>query len=65
MGEFVDTMTVERGSESTFHTQEERADEDEMQLLSLEYIESLKNKVQDQLSSWSQVCFIISISWST
>ena len=54
-GEYVETMTVERGLESTFHTQVEKADEDQLQLLSLEYIESLKNRVQGHLSTWSQV----------
>lgn len=51
----METMTVERGPETTFHTQENKDDEEEHQL-SIEYIESLKNKVQEQLATWSQVC---------
>ena len=47
---------MERGAESTFHTQVEKADEEQMQpVLTLEYIESLRDKVQDHLSTWSQV----------
>ena len=54
-GEYVETMTVERGFETTFHTQESQ-DEEKQHELSLEYIESLKNKVQEQLATWNQVC---------
>ena len=54
-------MNVERGLESTFHTLEEEADEGQSQLLTLEYIESLKNRVQDHLSTWTQVGLVCRI----
>ncbi|XP_065212438.1 midasin [Planococcus citri] len=52
-GDYVETMTVERGFETTFHTQEHE-DEEKRHELTIEYIESLKNKVQEQLSTWNQ-----------
>lgn len=51
----MDTMTVERGLDTTFHTLDTEDDPNKEQYLSLEYINSLKSKVQDQLASWSQV----------
>ncbi|KAK7603581.1 hypothetical protein V9T40_003580 [Parthenolecanium corni] len=53
-GDYVNTMTVERGLDTTFHTLDIEDDPNEEQYLSLEYINSLKSKVQDQLASWSQ-----------
>lgn len=57
-GEYVETMTVERGFETTFHTQEDQ-DAEQQHELSIEYIESLKNKVQEQLSTWNQVLVLM------
>lgn len=54
-GDIVQTMRVERGLETTFHTGDLNEEDEEQQILSLEYIESLKNKVQENLAAWSQV----------
>lgn len=63
-GEYIDTMTVERGLDTTFHTLDTEDDPNKEQYLSLEYINSLKSKVQDQLASWIQVSYkILMLMW--
>lgn len=52
-GELVDTSTVERGAESTFHTQLD----DEVEVLTQVIdIEEERRQLEHQLSTWSQVC---------
>lgn len=48
-------MTIERGLETTFHTQSNEDNNEYQNYLDIEYINSLKDKVQEQLANWSQV----------
>lgn len=48
-------MVVERGLESTFYTHTMDEKDEQPNHLTLEYIEDLKKKLQENPSTWSQV----------
>lgn len=53
-GELIETMTVERGAESSFHTRLEAVSQELSPSLDVEHV---RQELEQQLASWSQVIF--------
>lgn len=54
-GETVDTVTVPRGNESSYHTQYEFLNENQVERLSTLQIQDLRTELETQLGMWNEV----------
>lgn len=54
-GERVDTITVPRGNESSYHTQYEFLNENQVERLSTLQIQDLRTELETQLGMWNEV----------
>lgn len=69
-GDVIETMTVQRGTETTFHTHYDVLNDMTVKRMTVQEINDVRNDVERQLSTWIDVRkfttrrFAIVINWS-